>query len=110
MIDKIKMAYAFAEEKHKKFLVVLIPCKEMVYGEVTGMFDMEAAMHIYKELERAISREDIPCFNSTAYLVDKERQDGAHLLFLPIDPHLNEYGNAVLAEGIVQYMREHSFL
>ncbi len=109
-VADIKNAFQTAREKGKTFVVVLVPCKEMIYGRMTEAFDMNTAYQTYSVTERLLQQNGIPCFDATDWLTGKERDDPDHTLYLTADTHFNQAGNRALAEGIVRYLRLHSFI
>lgn len=89
-----------------KFFVVLIPCKEMIYGPSTREFDASALLVSYDELGRRLENDGIRVLNLSTSFVDAELRSKKDVLFLRADAHLTESGHQAVADMIVRFMQD----
>lgn len=103
-VFRIKRAHIFAKGLHKKFAVVLIPSKEMI-RETLASNSTPPILQAYKILNEDLGRAGIPVFDITGLLVN-ERRINKQRVYMPTDCHLNKAGHRLMAEGLVQYLKQ----
>ncbi len=90
-------------------VIVLIPTKEEVYRRWTqgelGTQELDALGEGRHLMLAFCETQGLLCLDTTASLVEHAEQ--GELLYWPDDPHLNEYGNEVLAETIWDCLVRH---
>ena len=103
--ELIKEARRFSRDAlGAKFLVVMQPSKEMVYGPLTGELRSkvysESWDRTYEELNKRLRRSGIPVLDLTNDL--RERARAGAKLYHSIDGHFNQQGHRVVAEILSQ--------
>lgn len=101
VMTTIEEAQRLSRRQGSHFLVLLMPTKEEVY---LPLFDKPAPALIEK-FRPALEAEGIPFLDLTPYLRDRTREIGP--VFFEVDGHPNVAGYQVIADVVVDYLREH---
>ena len=105
-ISLVRAANLFVTKNSKKFLVILIPSKEMVYSYLikeNRLFFDDSHINTYNEFESEMNRLNIPVVNSLKCLVSEAGKGNS--LYFPIDGHFNENGHKKMAEVIFRQIQ-----
>jgi len=109
-IQHIRNAHDFVRAHNTQFLVVLIPCKEMIYGPITRQFDSAYLLMSYDEFKKRLENLGIQTLNLTTPFINAEVKDKQKVLFLRTDVHLTESGHNAAADMIVRFMKNNGLL
>jgi len=116
-----RLAADVSRRHGKKFMVVLIPCKEMIYlapshqepslpdddgGRLWAEEGGPRFSDPYGEFEKKLKDFGVPVYNATDFFLEEEKKDKTSQLFLHSDSHLSEAGHRVMADGIIRYLRQ----
>ncbi len=105
-VNFVKEAGAFVTKNDKKFFIIMIPSKEMVYSQVikdNKLFYDDSHIKTYSEFEEQMNDLNIPVFNTIDFFVSQAAN--GHSLYFPIDGHFNENGHQKMAEAIFQLIQ-----
>jgi len=105
-LNLVKEAHSFVTKGKRSFFVIMIPSKEMVYGQVTKenkLFYDDSHIKTYNEFEAKMNDYNIPVFNSIDFFVSQAKK--GHSLYFPIDGHFNENGHQKMAEAIFRLIQ-----
>jgi acetyltransferase AlgX (SGNH hydrolase-like protein) len=103
LIDSLKEMATLAQHGAAKFLVVLIPSKEEIYG---ARF-MPEVLKPEQILEQRLVQEGFSVLS--VYDVIRERAKNKSAFF-PHDIHLNAFGNEIVADALVDRIKKTKFL
>lgn len=99
---------ALVETWDGRLVIVLIPMRELVYAHLTAPILGEEGMRAFGGSHQAMldlcAELQLTCLD-TLPLLRAHAENGAHLYYTD-DPHLNPYGNAVLAELVEAWLSD----
>lgn len=104
----VEQACRFIHDQEKSFVVVLIPPREVVYGQWCGASG--PLPDPYGEFKTRLLEKRIPFFDATPAIMKRSGKNGLPLLYFSIDGHLNEFGHKALADGLAQWLNERPLL
>jgi hypothetical protein len=103
IINRLRKVDAFAKDNGMQAHIVLLPFKEMIYGDFVPEKD-EVTLPDFQayllRLEETLKKNQIDCYNATPDLYEKAKQ--GEKLFFTFDGHFNERGNAVMADLLIK--------
>lgn len=103
ILSSLRGIQALAQSQGARFAVVLIPSKEEIYGAPF----MPEVMKPVEVLQQRLQEEGFPVLSLYDVVRDRGQDQPA---FFPSDIHLNAYGNRIVAERLVDWLRENQFL
>ncbi|MCH8010902.1 MAG: hypothetical protein IIA61_02975 [Candidatus Marinimicrobia bacterium] len=112
-VKLIDQAKNFALQNGMQMIVILIPSKEMVYGniiqdEVVRKKIWTSYHHkTYKKFNVKLDELGIPWIDITEPLISYAKQ--GYKLYFSIDGHFNELGHQFSAEIIYKYLKENNY-
>jgi hypothetical protein len=97
------------EQNGGDFLLILIPTKEEVYHTLTepklGQAALDALAQPRLRMLEFCAAQQLACFDLLSGL--QAAADQHQQLFFPTDPHLNAAGNALVADLVATFLRDH---
>ncbi len=107
-VTAFEEAQAIVEDMNGTLLVVIIPTREEVYGDITAPIMGEDELAKLTSARTAMldlcEELSITCFDAYSALVEVANEGEA--LYFSDDMHLNPYGNQVLAEALADWLAE----
>ncbi|MFY7787429.1 MAG: alginate O-acetyltransferase AlgX-related protein [Thermoflexibacteraceae bacterium] len=103
VLNRVRKVDELAKANGMQAHFVLIPFKEMIYGDFVPEKEQvtDSNFQAYlQRLEEAIKKSNIDCYNTTTDLYEKAKQ--GEKLFFTFDGHFNERGNVVMAELLMK--------
>ena len=99
MVDSLNEIRTLSQSGGARFLVVLIPSKEEIYG-APFMPGVLKPAHI---LEQRLREEEFSVLSLYDAIRDKAKNQPA---FFPHDIHLNAFGNQIVADALVNWIKK----
>lgn len=105
-VTAFEEAQAIVEDMNGTLLIVIIPTREEVYGDITAPIMGEDELAKLTSARTAMldlcEELSLTCFDAYSALVEVANEGEA--LYFSDDMHLNPYGNQVLAEALVNWI------
>jgi SGNH hydrolase-like domain, acetyltransferase AlgX len=103
ILESLKDIQALAQSREANFVVVLIPSKEEIYGAPF----MPEVMKPARTVEQRLREEGLSVLSlyETVWVRGKHQST-----FFPHDIHLNAYGNQIMADGLVNWVKQTKLL
>ncbi|HUP00985.1 MAG TPA: hypothetical protein VM737_05625 [Gemmatimonadota bacterium] len=102
VLGSVERARNLARERGTEFLVLLFPTKEEVYLPLLG----QPIPHVVTPFVAAFEQRGIPYLDLTPAF--QQRARSGDLLFFEIDGHANRRGYRVIADAVVDHLRENA--